>query len=637
MKKIIRRLTAGVLALLLTFAMTVPAYADEPSGDAWSWSTIEKIAAASPQDNYKALTKGGSDAVYYVPYTNKGVLPFPSALAEAMQVSLQNLLEPGTPEIAMTAVTNLEEGSQKGTARLTFANGETSSQSPSGIYKVMAQLPGKSQKSAYGYVLLNPKTPETAQGVHVRVYDDAVSSAVRPVYQSKTIDVPYSARESRAPFSGDLITYPTAVDALLAARQQNDGLTAVNTYPYQQEHQDAIVADLQIGDKNYIETAQETGNKWRFAVYDRNGNRKQSLIPGVADLYPIQDGDTVIWALTARDFPTTLPSVPDQEKPQEPGALPGNVLDIQRWTGSNRQEVAANVAKSFFADANTAILVNNVAFADAISATNISQGEAPILYTQANRLLPETRKILQTIHPKQVYIMGGKASVNASVEASVRSLLKGTKVIRIDGRDRYEVNAKAAAQNFPSGVTKAVVTTGIVYSDALTATPLAQIQKAPVLLVSPTAVSSYTKAYLRQQPAMKLTILGGNRSVNRTVQKQLESLTQNSAQRFNGANRYEVAAKVASSYFPTAKVGMVASGEVFSDALVAAPLSQKLNAPILLVQKANLGQSIEAYLKSNKAISLLHVLGGENTVASSVLTKLGEFGRPSNTTMPIVR
>ena len=131
--------------------------------------------------------------------------------------------------------------------------------------------------------------------------------------------------------------------------------------------------------------------------------------------------------------------------------------------------------------------------------------------------------------------------------------------------------------------------------------------------------------------------LGGNRSVNRTVQKQLESLTQNSAQRFNGANRYEVAAKVASSYFPTAKVGMVASGEVFSDALVAAPLSQKLNAPIRLVQKTNLGQSIEAYLKSNKAISLLHVLGGENTVASSVLTKLGEFGRPSNTTMPIVR
>lgn len=278
MKKIIRRLTAGVLALLLTFAMTVPAYADEPSGDAWSWSTIEKIAAASPQDNYKALTKGGSDAVYYVPYTNKGVRPFPSALAEAMQVSLQNLLEPGTPEIAMTAVTNLQEGSQKGTARLTFANGETSSQSPSGIYKVMAQLPGKSQKSAYGYVLLNPKTPETAQGVHVRVYDDA--------------------------------------DALLAARQQ--------------KRQDAIVADLQIGDKNYIETVQETGNKWRFAVYDRNGNRKQSLIRGVADLYPIQDGDTVIWALTARDYPTTLPSVPDQEKPQEPGALPGNVLDIQR-------------------------------------------------------------------------------------------------------------------------------------------------------------------------------------------------------------------------------------------------------------------------------------------------------------------
>lgn len=145
---------------------------------------------------------------------------------------------------------------------------------------------------------------------------------------------------------------------------------------------------MQIGDKNYIETAKETGNKWRFAVYDRNGNRKQSLILGVADLYPIQDGDTVIWALTACDFPTTLPSVPDQEKPQEPGALPGNVLDIQRWTGSNRQEVAANVAKSFFADA--------------ISATNISQGEATILYTQANRLLPETRAILQTIHPKQV-------------------------------------------------------------------------------------------------------------------------------------------------------------------------------------------------------------------------------------------
>ena len=56
---------------------------------------------------------------------------------------------------------------------------------------------------------------------------------------------------------------------------------------------------------------------------------------------------------------------------------------------------------------------------------------------------------------------------------------------------------------------------------------------------------------------------------------------------------------------------------MFVDALVAAPLSQKLKAPILLVSKSSITSDVKSYIGSN-SFEKMYIVGGKNTVSEKV-------------------
>ncbi|MBY0585176.1 cell wall-binding repeat-containing protein [Murdochiella sp. Marseille-P8839] len=294
---------------------------------------------------------------------------------------------------------------------------------------------------------------------------------------------------------------------------------------------------------------------------------------------------------------------------------------IQRLDGARREDVAKKVSDTFFTEgkkADKVILVNDMAFADAISSTNISQGKYPILYTKKDAMPAATIQVLKNLKPSQVYIMGGTGSVSESVAASVQSLT-GTTPIRVGGRDRYEVSANAA--KYCGKVDRIVVTTGQVYSDALVAAPYAHKKNAAVLLVGaqfPTAIQNYVKTLGN----VACEIIGGPGSVPESYANTLQRLTGSTPTRITGANRYEVSAAVAKQNFADAKQAFLASGEVFSDALSASSAAQQLNAPILLVRKDQTSSDVASYLKDNKVLATLYTMGGFGTISESNLTSL---------------
>ncbi len=68
---------------------------------------------------------------------------------------------------------------------------------------------------------------------------------------------------------------------------------------------------------------------------------------------------------------------------------------VTRLSGARREDVAKKVSDTFFTKptkADRVILVNDLAFADAISSTNISQGQYPILYTHKESMPEATAK-----------------------------------------------------------------------------------------------------------------------------------------------------------------------------------------------------------------------------------------------------
>lgn len=68
---------------------------------------------------------------------------------------------------------------------------------------------------------------------------------------------------------------------------------------------------------------------------------------------------------------------------------------VTRLSGARREDVAKKVSDTFFTKptkADRVILVNDLAFADAISSTNNSQGQYPILYTHKESMPEATAK-----------------------------------------------------------------------------------------------------------------------------------------------------------------------------------------------------------------------------------------------------
>src|SRR5699024_10188223 len=99
--------------------------------------------------------------------------------------------------------------------------------------------------------------------------------------------------------------------------------------------------------------------------------------------------------------------------------------DIVRYEGYSRDNVAERVASAHFSDSNKVIIVNREKFPDAISATNISQGKYPVLYTQEGKVSDSTIKLLKSMALDEIYVLGGKLSINDSV---IKHLKKATKV-----------------------------------------------------------------------------------------------------------------------------------------------------------------------------------------------------------------
>lgn len=288
----------------------------------------------------------------------------------------------------------------------------------------------------------------------------------------------------------------------------------------------------------------------------------------------------------------------------------------QRFQGENRAKTAVNVQRHYFANTNKVILVNDNAYPDAISATNVSMGKYPLLYTGKNSLSVETKLALDKMFLDEIYLMGGVNTISKNVENKLRKNFPHAKITRIMGNNRYDTSAESARTR--ANTTNLIFAAGTNYADALYATSLAAHQKAPILLVSNDGINKSTANYIKSLGNIhNVTIVGGEISVNQSVKNQIENLTKKRVTRLAGVDRYESSVEVAKRVNANPAEVITTSGEVFADALVSSTVAQKIKAPILLVKKDVLPLSVREYLKITTSIYKLTTIGGYNTVTKN--------------------
>lgn len=288
----------------------------------------------------------------------------------------------------------------------------------------------------------------------------------------------------------------------------------------------------------------------------------------------------------------------------------------QRFQGENRAKTAVNVQRHYFANTNKVILVNDNAYPDAISATNVSMGKYPLLYTGKNSLSVETKSALDKMFLDEIYLMGGVNTISKKVENKLRKNFPHAKITRIMGNNRYDTSAQSAKAR--ANTTNLIFAAGTNYADALYATRLAAHQKAPVLLISNDGINQSTANYIKSLGNIdNVTIVGGKISVNESVKNQIQALTKKRVTRLSGSDRYASSVEVAKRVNANPAEVITTSGEVFADALVSSTVAQKIKAPILLVKKDVLPLSVREYLKSTTSIYKLTTIGGYNTVTKN--------------------
>lgn len=214
----------------------------------------------------------------------------------------------------------------------------------------------------------------------------------------------------------------------------------------------------------------------------------------------------------------------------------------------------------------------------------------------------------------------------------------GAAEVSIEGLDRYLTALDGSRKGFPGGADAVILATGANYPDALGASTLAGVERAPILLQNPkTGLANGTKIEIGRlfggaNAGKRIYIAGGTGVVTPAVRAALvKAFPGATVTRLGGADRYATARLIAHEARDRAGSplghAIVVSGRDFPDALLAGPVAYRDKRPVLLVAPT---QTVaDKYLRgilTYCGVSTIDVIGSPAAVSPGMMASLaGSF------------
>lgn len=209
---------------------------------------------------------------------------------------------------------------------------------------------------------------------------------------------------------------------------------------------------------------------------------------------------------------------------QVAGRLAAYAGRVDRWSGSDRYATAAVVSQNTFSPrVPVAYVATGATFPDALSGGAIAgRNGGPILLTTANSLPGATAAELARLKPSKIVILGGTGAVSTGVADAMRRYTGS--VTRLSGADRYATSVEVSRASYGSaGSDAAFIATGANYPDGLAGGAVAALVPGPLLLVSPTQLSSAVASELSRLAPDTVYVLGGTSSVSDAVVRSIDA------------------------------------------------------------------------------------------------------------------
>lgn len=310
---------------------------------------------------------------------------------------------------------------------------------------------------------------------------------------------------------------------------------------------------------------------------------------------------------------------------------PADSATTSRLAGPDRYATAAAVADaSFSPGVPVAFVVTGMSFVDALPAGPAAADRGgPVLLTARGSLPSSTADALGRLRPGSIVVVGGAGAVSDDVVRQLDQYTEGS-VTRASGADRYATAAAVSSSTFSTAST-VYVAGDARFSDALAGAPAANVDDAPLLLVSPNAVPSPTAEEIRRLGARRVVILGGTASVSAAVEQQLRSLA-GDVVRVAGPDRYATSVEV-SKRRGSSGIAYLVTGASYADALAGGAAAA---GPILVVRANCIPPVVRDELTRIGAERVV-LLGGTGALGRGVerLTVCPYSSAPQRTPTPV--
>ena len=195
---------------------------------------------------------------------------------------------------------------------------------------------------------------------------------------------------------------------------------------------------------------------------------------------------------------------------------------------------------------------------------------------------------------------------------------------RIAGRDRIDTAIDISKKFFKKSKAVIVVRHDI-FPDSMTASVLAKLKDAPILLNPTDKLDSRVADEIKRLGAQEVIIVGGQNSVSEKVREDLKAYdADKNVERIAGADRYgtsEMVAKRVVGITGKKNTAVLASGQLFPDALSVGTFASREGYPILLVKKNLIPEEVERAIR-DLDINKTYIAGGLDTISRLVEAKL---------------
>lgn len=216
---------------------------------------------------------------------------------------------------------------------------------------------------------------------------------------------------------------------------------------------------------------------------------------------------------------------------------------------------------------------------------------------------------------------------------------------RLEGNTRYETAVDIAESYVEqveevenrTNIDTVILTSGQNnhFAYALPAPALSRLHDAPLLLTEPGSLPAAVTTFLTRHAIGTVIILGGDEVVSDAVATAVNAISGVEVERIDGDDPYSVAVDVAQLVGPSpgspgefpseGRTALLATGEVFADALAAGPLAYRGEHPLLLTRSDALPERVESFLESSRTEHVV-ILGGTAAVSAGVARDVESLG-----------